>query len=762
MAKVKFLQNTQAVYDALTTYDANTFYFTGENLYLGEIKLSNAEDLAAAITRISGVETSVSTLSSSIGTLSSLSTTAKSNLVAAINEVLSTAQSSIQEITTGTANGTIAVDGTNVAVKGLAAGAYTSTYAASSSAGGAATSANKLNTDAGSVTNPVYFSNGIPVKTTYTLGASVPSGAKFTDTTYSTGTTTTAGLTKLYTATGSNTDGTMTQAAITDAIPTNVSELTNDAGYLTSHQDISGKENASNKTTSITTSSTDTQYPSAKAVKTYVDTSISALPDPMVFKGTLGTSGTISTLPTAASGNVGYTYKVITAGTYASQSADVGDMFISDGSSWILVPSGDEPSGTVTNVATGVGLTGGPITSTGTIKVKLKDETANSSVSSKSTSTSGGLYSVEQDSSGYLAVRVPWSNTTYSAATTSAAGLMSASDKTKLDGIDTGANAYTLPTATSSILGGVKIGSNITVSSGTISLTKSNVTSALGYTPPTSDTTYDVMTAATSSAAGASGLVPAPAAGKQASFLRGDGTWATPTNTLNTAGSTDSSSKLFLIGATSQTSSSTTYSQDTAYVGADGHLYSNGLQVVNLSGTQALTNKTYNGYTLAAACAKTVIDSSSASAISTGTGLVTERDVYYGLPTINGVHTYTSSTTLYAPTAVGTSGYVLKSTGSGAPSWVAQSTLSVGSATSATKATQDASGNTITSTYIKSLSASGGTITYTKGGGTTGTVTVKPDMSITITIADDTMTITEDSDTIDVSVSSDSLVFTTA
>lgn len=42
---------------------------------------------------------------------------------------------------------------------------------------------------------------------------------------------------------------------------------------------------------------------------------------------------------------------------------------------------------------------------------------------------------------------------------------------------------YTLPTASSSVLGGVKVGSNITLSSGTISLSKSNVTSALGYTP---------------------------------------------------------------------------------------------------------------------------------------------------------------------------------------------------------------------------------------------------------------------------------------
>ena len=47
---------------------------------------------------------------------------------------------------------------------------------------------------------------------------------------------------------------------------------------------------------------------------------------------------------------------------------------------------------------------------------------------------------------------------------------------------------YSLPAATSSTLGGVKVGSNITNSGGTISLTKANVTSALGYTPPTSDT----------------------------------------------------------------------------------------------------------------------------------------------------------------------------------------------------------------------------------------------------------------------------------
>lgn len=49
--------------------------------------------------------------------------------------------------------------------------------------------------------------------------------------------------------------------------------------------------------------------------------------------------------------------------------------------------------------------------------------------------------------------------------------------------------------------------------------------------PPDSNTTYASMAGATASAAGRAGLVPAPAAGNQATFLRGDGTWASPSNT---------------------------------------------------------------------------------------------------------------------------------------------------------------------------------------------------------------------------------------
>lgn len=65
-----------------------------------------------------------------------------------------------------------------------------------------------------------------------------------------------------------------------------------------------------------------------------------------------------------------------------------------------------------------------------------------------------------------------------------------------------------------------------------------------------------------------------------------------------------------------------------------------------------------------------VADSSSASAISTGTSLVSERDVYHGLPTINNAHNYTSDTSIYAPTGGGTAGQYLKSAGgTSTPTW---------------------------------------------------------------------------------------------
>lgn len=155
---------------------------------------------------------------------------------------------------------------------------------------------------------------------------------------------------------------------------------------------------------------------------------------------------------------------------------------------------------------------------------------------------------------------------THAAATDAAAGFMSAADKEKLDGIAEGANKYTLPTASSSTLGGVKTGANITNSSGTISLTKANVTAALGYTPPTTDTnTWTAFKGASTSAAGTAGYVPAPTAGAANRYFRSDGTWTVPpdTNTNTTYTLTKSGSTITLKGSdgseTSVTDANTTY-----------------------------------------------------------------------------------------------------------------------------------------------------------------------------------------------------------
>lgn len=119
-----------------------------------------------------------------------------------------------------------------------------------------------------------------------------------------------------------------------------------------------------------------------------IDNAIDNLPEPMIFKGSLGTGGTITTLPTASNDNKGFTYKVITAGTYAGQTAKIGDTFISDGTAWVLIPSGDEPSGTVTNVAVtstdgSATITGSPITSSGIIDISVVTDSALNANSTK-------------------------------------------------------------------------------------------------------------------------------------------------------------------------------------------------------------------------------------------------------------------------------------------------------------------------------------------------------------------------------------------
>lgn len=93
--------------------------------------------------------------------------------------------------------------------------------------------------------------------------------------------------------------------------------------------------------------------------------------------------------------------------------------------------------------------------------------------------------------------------------------------------------------ATSTTIGGIKIG-YVNISKKYPVQLDSDGKAYVEVPWTDTNTTYSVMTAATSSAAGNSGLVPAPPAGAQTKFLRGDGTWQVPTNTTyNLVGAKD-------------------------------------------------------------------------------------------------------------------------------------------------------------------------------------------------------------------------------
>ena len=66
------------------------------------------------------------------------------------------------------------------------------------------------------------------------------------------------------------------------------------------------------------------------------------VPGPMTFRGTLGTGGTITSLPPATSANIGDVYVAIESGT-VPVTYKTGDMVISNGITWVVIPSGDDP-----------------------------------------------------------------------------------------------------------------------------------------------------------------------------------------------------------------------------------------------------------------------------------------------------------------------------------------------------------------------------------------------------------------------------------
>lgn len=244
-----------------------------------------------------------------------------------------------------------------------------------------------------------------------------------------------------------------------------------------------------------------------------------------------------------------------------------------------LIDGKTSNTGTVTSIATGAGLTGGTITELGTIKANLDSETSLGTLG-----TTSKLYAVGVDANGKLAVSVPWENSTYSLSslggvgsisasgidpltlsasksgttvtitgsvatvTTVSAGLMSAADKVKLNGITESADAVSF---TRSLTSGTKIGTITINDTGTDLYCQTNTNTTYtfangtnGFTVTPSGGTAQTVTVTPSitnniTGTGANGyltkfngtntITNGPALGNSTTtFLRNDGIWATP------------------------------------------------------------------------------------------------------------------------------------------------------------------------------------------------------------------------------------------
>ena len=205
-----------------------------------------------------------------------------------------------------------------------------------------------------------------------------------------------------------------------------------------------------------------------KAIYDYVGDAIGAS-DAMVFKGTIGTDGTVTALPTTY--KTGWTYRVITAGTYAGQNCEVGDLIIAlvdrDGtgnldSDWTVAQTNIDGAITDIKVATPITVSGSGTSRTiGHANSGVGESGGSFGLSANATPAFGATFDVPYvtvDAKGHVTsgktntVAIP-NNT----ASSSTAGLMSAdaynklyslvssSIQTKTGTLSTGSTVLSLP-----------------------------------------------------------------------------------------------------------------------------------------------------------------------------------------------------------------------------------------------------------------------------------------------------------------------------
>lgn len=250
--------------------------------------------------------------------------------------------------------------------------------------------------------------------------------------------------------------------------------------------------------------------------------------------------------------------------------------------------------------------------------------------------TSGKNYKVQLDSSGNAYVNVPWTdnNTTYNEATADTLGLVKigyasngknyavllANGKMYVNVPWTDSNT-TYTQATSDNLGLVKIGYSANGKNYPVAL-DGNGKMYVNVPWTDTNTTYTNMGAASASAAGKAGLVPAPAAGAQASFLRGDGTWVVPTNTTYAKANTTTLG-LVMIG----------YAENGKNYPVE--LDSSGKMYVNVPWTD--TNTTYG-----------VVGANGSTGLVKNGSTVTSASGYTACPIVGGIPYYKDTNTTYA------------------------------------------------------------------------------------------------------------------
>jgi len=405
-----------------------------------------------------------------------------------------------------------------------------------------------------------------------------------------------------------------------------------------------------------------------------------------------------------------------------TQTSNSGKYLTTNGSnpSWATITAS---SGTVTSIAasggtTGLSFSGGPVTTSGTLTMAGTLALANGgtglttvgtngqvlasngSVMAWTTPSSGGVTGV----SGTAPIVSTGTTTpaiSITAATTSAAGSMSATDKTKLDGIATAATNYTHPTGD----GNLHVIATSTTNSGKV-LTAGASAGSLSWTTPTSGTVTSVTgTSPISVATGTStpvislSTVPVASGGTGATtltgYVSGNGTGAM-TAATTIPGSAISGYLPVTAGGTGTTTGPT----------QGGVIYAISNVVYGSIGAGTSGQALLSGGTGAPTWSSNI--NGTAGNVS-GTVAVANGGTGATSATVQGGVIYGSSTTVMASTVAGTSGQVLTSNGTSAPTW--SSTLS-GNAATATSATNLTGGSAGTIAY---QTAAGATSQLTAG-----------------------------------------------